>query len=60
MILYIKCACRTQDKLLIKKYKDLGFEIRNISKNPAYRKEIKEFPYLRLPFIIAHGIASNV
>lgn len=60
MILYVKCSCKTKDKLLIKKYKDLGFEIRDLSKDSSLRKEIKEYPSLRLPFTVINGTASQL
>ena len=54
MILYIKCLCRSKEKLLAAKYEKLGYEIRNVSKSHIWRKQAREYN-MPMPFIIVDG-----
>lgn len=51
--------CKPKDKLLSSKFKRLGYEVRNISKNPEWRKEAKSYN-LGLPFIVENGLAKKL
>ena len=57
MIFYTKCLCRTQDKLLAKKYRDLGYEVRDIRTDIEWRKHARSFN-VRFPFVVVNGIAQ--
>jgi len=51
MIAYFKCKCTAKDRLQIKAMVDKGYEIRIVSKNPNFRKEVKQYG-LPLPFVV--------
>ena len=51
MIAYFKCKCTAKDRLQIKAMVDKGYEIRIVSKNPNFRKEVKQCG-LPLPFVV--------
>lgn len=59
MILYIRCSCKTKDRLLINEYRALGYEIRNITNNVEWRKEVKQYS-ARLPFTVVDGVVTEL
>jgi hypothetical protein len=56
MIVYIKCHCRASDIIRVNDLEKQGYEVRDIRKNPEWRKESKQYG-LRLPFIVSEGVA---
>lgn len=59
MILYIRCLCKSKDKLAAKKLKQQGYEIRRTRNNPAYAKEAAQYG-LKLPIIVENGEARRL
>lgn len=59
MIAYFKCVCTTKHRLLAKRLRDEGFEIRITNRNPVHRKEAKDYG-LRMPFVVVDGKATEI
>lgn len=49
MIFYVRCGCRSSDKLAIQKLKQLGHEVREVKFSPEWRTESRQYN-LKLPF----------
>lgn len=58
-ILYMRCACKTDDRLLKAKYTKLGYEVRTTRYNPSFRAEAEAYN-LKLPFIVQDGKATEL
>ena len=59
MIAYFKCLCKTEHRLLAHRLKGQGYEIRDISKNPAWRKEALLYK-VKYPFLVENGEAKEL
>lgn len=60
MIAFVRCSkCRAEDRLLVQKLKEQGFEVRDVKKNPQWRKEAREYG-LSLPFKVVDGVAEKL
>lgn len=60
MIAYVRCSkCRAEDRLLVQKLKDQGYEIRDVKKNHEWRKEARGYG-LSLPFKVVDGVADKL
>lgn len=57
-LLYIRCLCG-YSKLLVKKYQELGYEIRDVNNSIQYRNEAKIYG-LKLPFKVVDGEATKI
>lgn len=53
MIAYFKCLCG-QNKLLAKRLKDEGYEIRSVNLNRQWRDEALQYK-IKLPFKVVNG-----
>lgn len=51
MIVYLRCACTTQDRLWVIRMRNNGHDIRTINKNQEWRRESKEYR-TKLPFVV--------
>lgn len=51
MIIYMKCACTSQDRLWVMHMRNNGHDVRAINKNSDWRKEAREYK-TKLPFIV--------
>lgn len=49
MIIYMRCACTSKDRLWVSELRKNGHEVRLVNRNPKWRKEAREYG-LRLPF----------
>lgn len=59
MIAYVKCSCKTEDKLFVSRLKQQGYEIRQTDRNPAFRKQAKEYG-AKLPFTVVQGVVTEL
>ena len=59
MILYIKCLCKSREKILAKRYSTLGYEVRNVGKNQAWKVEARKYG-LPLPFTVEGDIVKQL
>lgn len=59
MIVYLKCLCRAQDKLLAQRLREMGYEVRVINKNPQWRREAALYR-IKPPFRVVNGIAEVI
>lgn len=58
MIAYFKCLCRSSDKVLAKRYKEQGIEVRVTKNNTAYRDEAAKFK-TKMPFLVDNGVVVS-
>jgi prephenate dehydrogenase len=58
MIGYIKCLCGS-NKLLARKLKEQGYDVRVVNLNPEYRKEAAAYK-TKLPFTVENGIITKL
>ena len=56
MIIYLPCLCKSQYKLLAKKYRDMGYEVRTTKGKANIQKEIMQYQRTP-PFIVERGIS---
>lgn len=54
MIYYVRCLCRSTEKLYAKQLQKQGVEIRVTKNNPEWRKEAAAYK-TKLPFFVENG-----
>lgn len=51
MIVYLKCACTTGDRLWVMDMRNQGHDVRTVNKSQEWRKEAAEYK-TKLPFVV--------
>lgn len=51
MMIYLKCACTTQDRLWAMHMRNAGHDVRTINRSADWRKESQEYK-TKLPFVV--------
>lgn len=59
MILYIWCACKSTDRILVANYKKQGYEIKTLKHNISNRIEASDYG-LEPPFVVENGVARCI
>lgn len=59
MIAYFGCACKSREKLLLKKLQNSGYEIRVVRTNPKWKAIARTFNK-KMPFVVENGVAREL
>lgn len=59
MIAYLKCKCKSKDRLLVNKLRSEGVEVRITKNNPTYKKEAQAYG-ARMPFTVDNGKVTEL
>lgn len=56
MIAYLKCKCKSKDRLLAKKLEDQGYQVRIAKGSLDVQRQISRYKQV-LPFVVERGVA---